>query len=85
MNRIAVASAATVFALAAVVSAPDAEARRGGFGWGGGLVAAAVIGGIAAAVIASRHRNRSYAYYPRQTYYSSAYYAPRFHGRHRRW
>ena len=87
MKRIAIASSALVFAVAAVVSAPEAEARRGGWGGGGGLIAAAIIGGIAIAALSSRHRYRSYGYYPSRSYaYGSAFYPRRYYGGYyRRW
>ena len=77
MKRFAIAACALMFATASVISAPDAEARGRGWGGGGGFLAAAIVGGIAIAAL-SRHRHRSYGYYPQQSY---AYYsAPRYYG-----
>ena len=77
MKRFAVAASALVFAIAAVVSAPEAEARRGGFG-GGGFVLGALVGGLAIAALASRPRYRSYGYGG----YGGGYggYAPAYYG-----
>ena len=75
MKRLAVLLSAAVFAFAAssFAYAPDAEARRRGYGYGGGIVAAAVIGGIIATAIASR-RARARPYYGyRQPYYGYSY------------
>lgn len=72
MRRLAVWASVLVFAASAVALSPEAEASRRGGGIGAGIVAAAVIGGIVAASVASQRRH--YAYYPR----SYGYYGPSY-------
>ncbi len=78
MRKLGVLASVMVFAAGAVVASPQAEARRGG--WGAGILAGALIGGVIAASIASHRRHytyypRSYGYYYRPSY---AYAAPFF-------
>lgn len=81
MRKWAVIAAAMVFGAGAVAYTPQAEARRG-WGVGAGILAGALIGG---ALIASAHRHRAYAYYPRRAYYPRpVYYArPAYYSRPR--
>jgi hypothetical protein len=73
MKRWAVVGSALVFAASAVAYSPEAEARRWGRGWGwgvgGGIVAAALIGGAIAASAGPGY----YSYYPRRAYYAPSY------------
>lgn len=74
MKRMAVLASALMVAAATMLSAPQAEARRG-HGIAAGLIVGAVVGGVIAASIASQRRH--YAYYPRRVHYG--YYRPAYH------
>ena len=82
MRKIVTLFAATLFAAMAMLATPNqAEARRYHRGYGGGAIAALVIGGIAIAALSHRRHHRyydsyydddyGYDYAPRRRYYSS--------------
>ena len=70
MKRFAALASVMVLVAGMISFTPQAEARRG-WGFGAGIVAAAVVGG---AIAASAARHRAYAYYPRPYYYGPSYY-----------